>query len=232
MKTIDGQHEHEAFYNPVQRFNRDLSLLVTLAYCIRSKSEHPDKEITYCDAFTATGLRMIRSRLELPRTLLDHIVACDLSADAIHMARQNLKLNGLGIPTLLDETSDSLTLKQKDCTIEFSERSQDGRQRVCIADLDPFGSSLPYLRAAISGTRGGGLVAATFTDLRVVEGPDHGKLFSLYGALRGPHADHKEEASLRLVLAAVHAEAHKLGKAVRPLLAVWKHFYMRVGSRH
>jgi tRNA G26 N,N-dimethylase Trm1 len=95
MTSKDGGRQMEAFYNPVQRFNRDLSLLAFLAHASNTKAAHPDRKITYFDAFTASGLRALRTRLELPRRFVDEIVACDLSADAYQTAASNLALNGL-----------------------------------------------------------------------------------------------------------------------------------------
>lgn len=229
MMSDDGNRELEAFYNPVQRFNRDLSLLVCLLHSRNMKEKNPDRAITYFDAFTATGLRSIRTRLELPRDLVDQIVACDLSGDAVSMAHSNLKTNGISTLGLLDVEADKLALKHKDCTLELIERSADGLQRFDIIDLDPFGSSLPFVRAAIQGGKHGALVSATFTDLKVIEGSDYRKLYSLYGSQRGLDAGSKEEISLRLVLASINSEASKVGKTIKPMLSVWKHFYLRVG---
>jgi tRNA (guanine26-N2/guanine27-N2)-dimethyltransferase len=223
MRSTDGQRELEAFYNPVQRFNRDLTLLVCLLHGSNAKTSKPDRSVTYCDAFTATGLRAIRTSLELPRSVIDEIVACDLSSDAVRMARNNL------IANQIDLEADGVSLKHRDCNAEFLERSSDGLRRFDIVDLDPFGSSLPFLRQAIQACRHGGMVAATFTDLRVIEGSDYRKLYSLYGSQRGSNVGSKEEVSLRLVLASANAEANKVGKTIRPLLSVWKHFYLRVG---
>ena len=46
------------FYNPVQIFNRDLSLLVTQLYAKKMKEEQGEsfKGISFLDALSATGL--------------------------------------------------------------------------------------------------------------------------------------------------------------------------------
>lgn len=96
LKRIDvdgGSSQKEVFYNPVQRMNRDLSLLVYLTWGQKFKASNPSMSISYLDAFTASGLRAIRVKKELPEGLIDRIVACDLSPEAIDLARHNLELN-------------------------------------------------------------------------------------------------------------------------------------------
>ena len=55
----DGQtsaeESKEVFYNPVQRFNRDLSLVATLAYGLMVGRSRGRKDLSYLDAFTASG---------------------------------------------------------------------------------------------------------------------------------------------------------------------------------
>lgn len=45
----------EVFYNPVQRFNRDLSLVSTLAYGLLVGRSRGRRDLSYLDAFTASG---------------------------------------------------------------------------------------------------------------------------------------------------------------------------------
>lgn len=112
--------------------------------------------------------------------------------------------------------------------MEMLEASTDGLTKFDIIDLDPFGSSLPYLQSAFRGIRHRGIIGATFTDLKVIEGFDHHRLFSLYGARRGDKIKNKEDFSMRLVLSSINKEANKVNKTIRPLVSLWKHFYLRV----
>src|SRR3990167_8187086 len=76
---------HESFYNPAQVYNRDLSILTYLTYMVRMQAENPLKRNTfnYLDAFSASGLRAIRAKLELPSELLSRVIACDISPSSI-----------------------------------------------------------------------------------------------------------------------------------------------------
>jgi tRNA G26 N,N-dimethylase Trm1 len=95
MIIDEGRRSQEVFYNPVQRMNRDISLLFYLAWSQKVKLRDNDRRISYLDAFTASGLRAIRLKKEMPAGLIDQIVACDLSAEAIEFARHNLGLNDI-----------------------------------------------------------------------------------------------------------------------------------------
>lgn len=56
IKT-DQDLKEEVFYNPVQVFNRDLSLLVTYVYAKQLKEQQAEnfKGIKFYDALSATG---------------------------------------------------------------------------------------------------------------------------------------------------------------------------------
>lgn len=85
-------------------------------------------------------------------------------------------------------------------------------------DLDPYGSPLPFLDAALAAVRPGGLIAVTATDLRVLAGVDAGAALRLYGGrpVRGPLGP---EGGLRLLLAAMDRRAKVVGRGLRPRLA-------------
>lgn len=87
----------EVFYNKVQVFNRDLTLLCIVSHCQHVKKLRGEKfrRLRYYDAFTASGLRALRARIELPEQLVSHVVGCDISDDAIKNFKSNLVLNNL-----------------------------------------------------------------------------------------------------------------------------------------
>ena len=215
---------HESFYNPAQVFNRDLSLLTYLTYMVRMQEAQPLKRnsFNYLDAFSASGLRAIRAKLELPPQLLSDVIACDISPSSIKVLHQNMHLNGL------ESQKARIDVVLGDCRTKMIERREDGRLQYDMIDLDPFGTSLPYIGAAIAGAKHLGIIGTTFTDLKVIEGPDQHKLFSLYGAKRSINLPNKEDISLRIVLASINKEANKHKKTIRPLISFWRNFYCRV----
>lgn len=102
------------FYNPVQEFNRDLSIAVLRTF-IKEYQKIPQKPkkaswkkangveepvveeaagISILEALSATGLRSIRYALEVPG--LTKIVANDISAKAVESIKANIEFNGVG----------------------------------------------------------------------------------------------------------------------------------------
>lgn len=56
--------------------------------------------------------------------------------------------------------------------------------RFDVIDLDPYGSVMPFLDAAIQACSSETLLCITCTDSRVLCGPDTQKCFYLYGSSR------------------------------------------------
>ncbi|XP_055388872.1 tRNA (guanine(26)-N(2))-dimethyltransferase-like [Condylostylus longicornis] len=94
---------NDVFYNPVQVFNRDLSVLAIRAFAtLRRNEEHvksakSDKEpsntkLKILESFGATGLRSIRYALELD-DVIDLVVVGDLDAKAVRLIEANRERN-------------------------------------------------------------------------------------------------------------------------------------------
>jgi tRNA (guanine26-N2/guanine27-N2)-dimethyltransferase len=74
LKVADdvNTNPNKVFYNPVQEFNRDLSILA-----IKSYSE---QKLSVLEPLAATGLRAIRYIQEIPQ--IEHVTLNDLSEEA------------------------------------------------------------------------------------------------------------------------------------------------------
>lgn len=81
----------KVFYNPVQEFNRDLSVLVISEFL---KNHHRQEGAKIVECLSATGLRSIRYALEVPN--VSKIVANDIDPVAVDLIRQNIALNNVG----------------------------------------------------------------------------------------------------------------------------------------
>lgn len=95
------------FYNPVQEFNRDLSVSVLNVYSkkllqSKSKTDAPEEPVAgvkyesgmrILEALSATGLRSIRYAKEIAG--VNEIVANDLSKAAVKSIEENVKFNGV-----------------------------------------------------------------------------------------------------------------------------------------
>ena len=89
------------FYNPVQCFNRDMSVAVIKSYTDVIKNEGKKSLFLFppkiLEALSATGLRAIRYAKEIEN--VGTIVANDLSEDAVEAIKRNVILNELDATT-------------------------------------------------------------------------------------------------------------------------------------
>lgn len=99
-----------------------------------------------------------------------------------------------------------------------------------IIDLDPYGSVVPFLDAAVGSVKDGGLLCITCTDTRVLCGPDLAKCFYFYGSTRAKVHDFNENA-LRVLLSTISSAASRNCKYIVPLMSLQTDFYVRVFVR-
>lgn len=99
--------------------------------------------------------------------------------------------------------------------------------RFDVIDLDPYGSMVPFLYAALKSLKHKGMLCVTCTDTRVLCGADKHKCYYLYGSARGGN-DMMEETGLRIALHTISNVAGQLGKTIKVLLSVQSDFYVRL----
>jgi tRNA (guanine26-N2/guanine27-N2)-dimethyltransferase len=100
-----------------------------------------------------------------------------------------------------------------------------------VIDLDPYGTAVPFLDAAVQATADNGLLCVTCTDTGVFNSMGYAeKAFALYGGLPGK-GEHCHEIGLRLILHAIATSAAKYGIAIEPLLSLSIDYYARVFVR-
>jgi tRNA (guanine26-N2/guanine27-N2)-dimethyltransferase len=82
--------EEQVFYNPVQIFNRDITVLA-----ISTFAKQQDHKINILDALSASGLRSIRFAQEIESNLVDKIYANDLSTASLSLIKENVEANDI-----------------------------------------------------------------------------------------------------------------------------------------
>ncbi|XP_066259855.1 tRNA (guanine(26)-N(2))-dimethyltransferase [Euwallacea similis] len=217
------------FYNPVQEFNRDLSIAVISAY---SRQQHTEKTalnetrksgikyedgISILEALSATGLRSIRYAKEIPG--VKNIIANDISAVAVTNINNNIRLN---------EVNHLVTASQYDATmLMYQHRRED---RFDVIDLDPYGCPSIFLDSAVQSIKNGGLLLVTATDMAVLAGNSPETCYVKYGAvslkIKSCH-----EMALRILLQCIEAHANRYGRYIVPILSLSADFYIRVFVR-
>ncbi len=207
-EAIEGDPSRApVFYNPRMERNRTVSVLV-----VRSYGGLLGRGMTICEPLSGTGVRSIRYALEVPHA--SRVIANDVSWQAYRLIKANVELNGV---------NDVVEVHRRDGASLMAEL-----WNVCdVVDVDPFGTPMPFLSAAIMAVRHGGMLCVTATDLAVLMGNYPRKCLSRYGAhvARVPFS---RELGLRVLLAAVGRQAAALDAGIEPMVSFWDGHYYRL----
>lgn len=139
------------FYNPVQEFNRDISVLILNTFAKHRQVKHSDKEAKFevLEALAATGLRSIRFIKEVPA--ITKIVINDFDPNAIKAAKKNLEYNQIDLS--------KVQLENKDANVLMQEAAASSKP-FDVIDLDPYGTAIDFLDAAIRALKQNGSVSS------------------------------------------------------------------------
>ncbi|HET6398431.1 MAG TPA: hypothetical protein VFH47_02625, partial [Candidatus Thermoplasmatota archaeon] len=165
-RTPGARTEGLGFYNPGMALNRDLSVLL-----VEAEAKRRGRQIDVADALAGTGARSLRLANEVAADLIVH--ANDAHPPAVDAIRQGR--SGLADPARLE-------VREGDAHAFLASRRFD------VIDLDPCGSPMPFLDAAVRATRPGGLLLATATDTGALAGAFARVCRRRYDAHHGLHA--------------------------------------------
>ncbi len=197
-----GKIAGKVFFNGQMAFNRDVSVMFLRAL---------GGNVTVADAMSATGARAVRIANEVPGC---DVVANDASPDAYEFIMRNIERNALT----------NCRASNTDLRKLFADESFG------YVDIDPFGSPMPYLHAAIGGCSKGGILAVTATDTAPLAGAHRKKCERRYGSrpIRGAMC---HEGGLRILLSSIARELGKFDRGMVPLLCHSSDHYYRVYVR-
>ena len=194
----------------------------------KGPSNRPRPPLRILDALSASGLRALRYAKELP--FPTQITANDLSPLATKAIALNVEHNRLEDQVHVLKGDANEHMRDAASTAPGLE-SKHSPGLYHVIDLDPYGTSTPYLDAAVRALVDGGLLCVTCTDAGVFASTGYlEKTYSQYGGLplKGPHA---HEGGLRLILNCIATAAGRYGIAIEPLLSLSIDFYVRVFVR-
>jgi tRNA (guanine26-N2/guanine27-N2)-dimethyltransferase len=158
------------------------------------------------DGFGATGIRAIRFKLE---------VGCE-----VHVSEIN--------PVSLKIIEDNIKLNAADIIVHAESFAETSRKiPFDYIDVDPYGSVVPYLDAAISNIKNKGYVGVTSTDLSVLTGSYPEKTVRRYGSIIIKDT-FKHEKGLRLLIGYAARRAASMDKYIHPVAAFWNAHYYRI----
>lgn len=187
----------EAFYNPDQELNRDLTIAVLRAY----RDREPRAE-RYLDAMSASGIRGARAAADGWEATL-----CDYKAENADLCRENLERNGL-----------DGSVVNRDANALLHEELFD------VVDLDPYGTPIPFGDAAFANARN--MVCVTATDTAPLCGAHFDSGVRKYSAVP-QNTDYHPEMGLRILLSALARTAARYDVGVVPVFSHVTRHYVR-----
>ncbi|MFH4982466.1 hypothetical protein AB6A40_009175 [Gnathostoma spinigerum] len=232
-----------AFYNPVQEFNRDLTITVLQQFSDDWKKEFEtedkdgisaegspsrkrprvydslgDGQIKVLDALSASGLRALRFAKEVPN--ISKIIANDFCEQAVETIKRNIQLN---------KVENIVEARYGDATETMMQhRSLD--KRFHAIDLDPYGSVSVFLDSAVQSIADRGILMITCTDMAVLCGNTPESCYNKYGSV-SLRTKSCHEMALRILLRTVDSHANRYARYIEPLLSISIDFYIRVFVR-
>ncbi len=192
------------FYNPAMAVARDVSVLLA-----RRLLPHGG---TVLDGLAAAGALGLRIAKEAGPGLA--VTLNDKNPRAVDLIRENTERNGLpGTTAVLGDLNAHLAARHYD-----------------LVEVDPFGSPVPFLDAALLSAHRGSCLAVTATDTAVLCGARPEAALRRYLArVRAPDA--YAEVGTRVLLGYVARMAARFDKAVEPVLAWSAEHFAKVHVR-
>lgn len=201
--TVQDEDAEGVFFNPTMELNRDLTVAILT---VARDDWFAPRRPTYLDAMTATGVRGIRAA--------DggyDVTLCDVDAEAVALARENVRRHELEADVCHD-----------DARVHLYQHHYD------VVDLDPFGSPMPFVDAAWTGTAH--LLCVTATDTAPLCGAHLPAGIRRYSAIPANTAYHAE-VGLRVLLSALARSAARHDIGVEPVLSHVTRHYVRTYLR-
>lgn len=198
------------FYNPLMRFNRDLTVLVLRAF--HRKHSTP---LRICDPLCGCGVRGIRLIREGPPTC--QVVFNDRNSSAIALTAYNLKNNHIQTDFTLHRLgANRLLTRYSSPQLQFD-----------YIDLDPFGAPTPFLESSFQALKNGGVLGVTATDMAPLCGIKSSACIRKYFA-QPLRTEYCHELAIRIVMNALvlTAARHELGLSL--LYSHYSDHYVRV----
>jgi tRNA (guanine26-N2/guanine27-N2)-dimethyltransferase len=137
-------------------------------------NNNTDNKYSICEGLSATGLRSIRYYLELPKKELKEIICNDADPRAIDVINNNISINNIQVN---HNTNNIFKVSNKDASNLLNNNNYG------IVDLDPYGTAMHFIDAALNSIKKHGLLCVTFTDMPVLCGVKKDTCFYRYNVL-------------------------------------------------
>jgi len=192
----EGRGEH-VFFNPDQELNRDVTIAT-----LRASRSGDGRTVSYLDATAATGIRGVRAGADDWRVTL-----CDVDPAAVERCEDNLERNDV-----------AGEVRHRDARALLYDEGFD------VVDVDPFGTPMPFVDAAVNGTRD--LLCLTATDTAPLCGAHFESGVRSYAAVPVT-TEYHAEMGVRVLLSAAIRVAARHDVAAEPILTHASDHYVR-----
>ena len=223
------------FLNPAMAPARTRSVMLLTDALEHGWLVKEQRPIRALDALSATGVRIRRWRNEIPGELQHRlrITANDLDEFALSWAKASHAIHPPPTPVEHEPEEDRHGLTSTavfDNGIHF--QRLDARMAMVDAayqwvDLDPFGSPIQFLDAALQSLSRTGVLEVTATDTAALTGSSPSSQARRYQA-KGLVDEYAHDDAVRLLLGTVATTAARLDKVVTPLLALFDGHHVRI----
>ena len=172
----------------------------------------PPGPLRILEGLSASGLRSFRYAQEIPNVGV--VVANDMDPVAAAAIRRNKAFGGPAVAAVVPHQQDARVV------MLTHEKLFD------VVDLDPYGTPVQLLDAAVQAVAEGGLLCVTATDMAVLCGNASEVCWTKYGSYPvKSKACH--EVAIRTLLASIQSAAVRHRRHIMPLLSVSVDFYVR-----
>lgn len=214
--------ELPVFYNPIMSFNRNISVASISAF-----QKIFGKELSICDALSASGIAGIRYSREING--IREVWLNDKNPKAVELIKKNLSLYNISLTETQKNKWESKTYPKfvvikKDVNALLSENV------FTVVDIDPYGSPAPFLDSAFRACYWKGFLCITATDTAPLCGTYPKACFRKYG-IKSFRCDFEKELGARILLSSIILTGAKHEKAFIPVFTLYyKHFFRVFGK--
>ena len=226
------------FLNPAMAPARTRSVLLLTDAMQHDWLVKPGHDLRALDALCATGVRVRRWRNEIPEEFQERlrISANDLDATALGILEASHERFPPKTRIEREEETDrydrppegksvnGVFIMQKDARISLMESAYQW------IDLDPFGSPVSFLDAAIQGLSRTAFIEVTATDTAALTGSSHSSGQRRYGA-KGIVDSYAHDDAVRVLLGLIATTAARHDRCIEPVLALFDGHHVRVSVK-
>lgn len=158
------------------------------------------------DALASTGIRGIRISKEIGLK----VVINDWNKECYDIIKRNLEINSVDAEVLCENAI---------CVM--------ARRKFGYIDIDPYGTPVPFLDAAMQSIKNRGVLGISATDTATLSGTNPSKCYRRYNSLTY-RTSVKHELGIRVLLGYIAKTAAKYDKGIEPLLSIYYSHHYRV----